>query len=216
MGGRLKGAEYQKEELLDLMQGFLSQARLRIGFGERVEELRKESGFFVARTKKGLHRGRSLVLALGRRGSPRKLGVPGEDLPKVMYKLLDAESYQDQRVLVVGGGDSAVEAAIGLARQKGSKVTLSYRREKLVRIKHKNEERLAPLAARERLKLLLSSEVREIRRDSVIVGAKGRDVEIPNDYVFVLAGGEAPLGMLKQAGVRFGGGGNLEATGNVN
>ncbi len=216
LGGRLKSAEYQKEEILELMQSFLLKARLRIGFGEKVEDLGREGGVFVARTQKGLRRGRHLVLALGRRGSPRKLGVPGEDLPKVMYKLLDAESYQDQQILVVGGGDSAVEAAIGLARQKGTTVTLSYRREKLVRIKRTNEERLAPLAARGRLKLILSSEVREIRPESVVLSASGKDVKIPNDYVFVLAGGEAPLGMLKRAGVRFGGEGNPGGTGFVN
>ncbi|MFI5183139.1 MAG: NAD(P)-binding domain-containing protein [Vicinamibacteria bacterium] len=215
MGGRLKSAEYQKEELLDLMQRFLVQARLQVRFGERVEELRQEDGAFVARSKNGIHRGRNLVLALGRRGSPRKLGVPGEDLPKVMYKLLDAESYRGQRVLVVGGGDSAVEAAIGLARQPGSQVALSYRREKLVRIKKTNEERLAPLAAGSRLQLLLSSEVTEIRGDSVVVRTAASRLEIPNDYVFVLAGGEAPLALLKQIGVRFGGGGNPEPLGNV-
>ncbi len=215
MGGRLKSAEYPKEDLLDLMQGFLRQARLQLRFGEKVEELRREDGVFVARSKNGIHHGRNLVLALGRRGSPRKLGVPGEDLPKVMYKLLDAEAYQEQRILVVGGGDSAVEAAIGLARQRGSHVVLSYRREKLVRIKKVNEDRLAPLAARNRLQLLLSSEVSEIRRDSVVVRTPANRLEIPNDYVFVLAGGEAPLGMLRQVGVRFGGGGNPEPLGNV-
>jgi thioredoxin reductase (NADPH) len=216
MGGRLKSAEYQKEDLLDLMQGFLRGASLQIRFGERVEELRREEDVFIARTKNGVHRGRSLVLALGRRGSPRKLGVPGEDLPKVMYKLLDAESYQAQRVLVVGGGDSAVEAAIGLARQGGSQVALSYRREKLVRIKKINEDRLGPLAARNRLQLILSSEVSEIRKESVLVRTPSSQLEIPNDYVFVLAGGEAPLGILRKVGVRFGGGGNPEPLGNVN
>jgi thioredoxin reductase len=215
MGGRLKSAEYQKEDLLELMQGFLHKARLQIRFGEKVEELRREDGLFVAHSKNGIHRGRNLVLALGRRGSPRKLGVPGEDLPKVMYKLLDAESYQKQRVIVVGGGDSAVEAAIGLARQQGSQVALSYRREKLVRIKKVNEDRLGPLAARNRLQLLLSSEVSEIRKESVLLRTPSRQLEIPNDYVFVLAGGEAPLGMLRKVGVRFGGGGNSEHPGNV-
>ena len=216
LGGRLKGAEYQKEDLLVLMQGFLHKARLQIRFGEKVEDLRREDGIFVAHSKNGIHRGRNLVLALGRRGSPRKLGVSGEELPKVMYKLLDAESYQKQRVLVVGGGDSAVEAAIGLARQQGSQVALSYRREKLVRIKKVNEDRLGPLAARNRLQLLLSSEVSEIRKESVLVRTSSSQLEIPNDYVFVLAGGEAPLGLLKKVGVRFGGGGNSEALGNVN
>ena len=215
LGGRIRGAEYQKEEILELMQGLIRQAGLQIRFGEKAEELRHEDGLFVARTAKGLHVGRSLVLALGRRGSPRKLGVPGEELPKVMYKLVDAESYRGQRVLVVGGGDSAVEAAIGLAREPGNQVALSYRREKLVRIKRTNEERLATLVSNGRVRLLLGSEVREIGRQSATLRAGGADLEIPNDYVFVFAGGEAPLGMLRQVGVRFGGEGNLERLGNV-
>jgi thioredoxin reductase len=215
MGGKLRGAEYEKEEILDLMQGMIRQAGLHIRFGEKVEELRSEGGLFVASTAKGLHAGRFLVLALGRRGSPRKLGVPGESLPKVMYKLVDAESYHGERILVVGGGDSAVEAAIGLARDAANEVTLSYRREKLVRIKAKNEDRISALASKGRVRLLLSSEVREIRRHSAVIRTGANELEIPNDYVFVLAGGEAPLGLLKGIGVQFGGDGNLGRLGNV-
>ena len=204
MGRSLRRAEYSKEDLLDLLEDLIGQARLDIRFGQKVEEIRREADSFVARTVGGLHRARSLVLALGRRGSPRKLGVQGEELPKVMYRLLDAESYRGQRLLIVGGGDSAVEAAIGLARQSGNQVTLSYRREQLVRIKKTNEDRLAPLVARKQVHLLLSSEVREIRRRSVVLDAGGHEIEVPNDWVFVFAGGEAPLGMLRQIGVRFG------------
>jgi thioredoxin reductase len=215
LGASLRGAEYQKEELLELMQGLIRQAGLRVRFGEKVEELRREEGVFGARTAKGVHRGRFVVLALGRRGSPRKLGVPGEDLPKVMYKLVDAESYRNHRILVVGGGDSAVEAVIGLARQPGNQVALSYRRERLVRIKRTNEERLALLVSQRRVALHLGSEVLEIRHQSAIVRAGPNEVEIPNDYVFIFAGGEAPLGLLRAIGVRFGGDGNLQHLANV-
>ena len=105
---------------------------------------------------------RFVVLALGRRGTPRTLGVPGEEQPKVMYQLADAGSYEGQKILVVGGGDSAVEAAIGLARQRGNRVSLSYRREKLVRIKKKNEERVSGLLASGRIEGLFGTEVEEI------------------------------------------------------
>jgi thioredoxin reductase len=209
LGGRLKEAEYGKEEILDLMQRLIVAASLEIRFGERVEGVaRGDDGIFEARTAKGTHRARSLILALGRRGSPRKLGVPGEELSKVMYKLLDAESYRGQRLLVVGGGDSAVEASIGLARDGRNDVTLSYRREKIVRIKRANEERLAPLVRAERLRLLLPSEVQAIHEKTVSLRAGSRDIELPNDYVLVFAGGEAPLPLLRGAGVRFGGDGN--------
>jgi thioredoxin reductase len=215
LGGKLRGAEYEKEEILELMQGLIRQAGLQVRFGEKVEELRSEGGLFVARTGKGQHAARFLVLALGRRGSPRKLGVVGEELPKVMYKLVDAESYRGQKILVVGGGDSAVEAAIGLARDATNQVTLSYRREKLVRIKRKNEERISALASQGRIQLLFSSEVHEIRRHSAIIRAGANEQEIPNDYVFIFAGGDAPLALLKGIGVRFGGERNLESLGNV-
>jgi thioredoxin reductase len=209
LGGRLKEAEYGKEEILDLMQRLIVAASLEIRFGERVQSVTRGSdGIFEAGTTKGSYRARSLILALGRRGSPRKLGVPGEELPKVMYKLMDADSYQGQALLIVGGGDSAVEAAIGLSRDGRNDVTLSYRRERIVRIKRANEERLAPLIRANRLRLLLPSEVEAIHERVVSLRAGGGNVELPNDYVFVFAGGEAPLPLLRRAGVRFGGDGN--------
>jgi thioredoxin reductase len=122
-----------------------------------------------------------------------------------MYKLLDAESYDGQKLLVVGGGDSAVEAAIGLARQPGNEVILSYRREKLVRIKKKNEDRLAPLLASGRIQALFPSQLEQILPGSVRLKDRAGSREIANDYVFVFAGGEPPFELLRKAGVRFGG-----------
>jgi thioredoxin reductase len=125
-----------------------------------------------------------------------------------MYQLVDAESYRGQHLLVVGGGDSAVEAAIGLARQRGNEVTLSYRREKLVRVKSKNEEGFRTLVAAGRLRPLFDSEVLEILPGRVRL-AVGRPAPAPcelrNDYVFVLAGGEPPFELVRSMGVRFGG-----------
>jgi len=118
---------------------------------------------------------------------------------------VDAASYEGKRVLVVGGGDSAVEAAIGLARQRGNRVTLSYRREKLVRIKKKNEERIAELLGNRRIEGAFGTEVEEIGPASVRLKTPGGPRELPNDYVFVFAGGDPPFGLLRQMGVRFGG-----------
>jgi len=204
-GERLRSAEYSKEDLLELMQRLLGRARLPVHYGQQVCGLDRDNGHFAVRTPTATHNARFVVLALGRRGTPRKLGVPGEHLPKVMYKLVDAESYSGQRILVVGGGDSAVEATIGLARQTGNEVTLSYRREKLVRIKKKNEERFAKLSLERRVRLAMPSEVEAIAERSVTLRGAAGSREIPNDFVFVFAGGEAPFGLLKQAGVRFGG-----------
>jgi thioredoxin reductase/ferredoxin len=206
MATHLPGAEYTKEDLLDLLERLIAQARLAIRFGQRVTDVRQECGQFVITAGESTIRARFVVLALGRRGTPRKLGVPGEQLPKVMYKLVDAASYKNQRILVVGGGDSAVEAAIGLAGQKGNEVTLSYRKDRLVRIKQKNEERFNRLVTARRIKLAFSSEVREILPEVVRLRTAEGEMEIRNDGVFVFAGGDPPLGLLNKIGLQFGGG----------
>ena len=122
-----------------------------------------------------------------------------------MYQLAEAESYVGQRILVVGGGDSAAEAALGLSRQRGNRVTLSYRREKLVRIKKKNEQRIAEALARGRIEGAFNTDVEAIGPASVRLKTPAGARELPNDYVFVFAGGEPPFDLLRQMGVRFGG-----------
>lgn len=203
--GRMKEAEYQKEDLLEVLLDLTRRFHLKLHFGEKVLEIRKDGGVFSLRTPKGVYLSRFVVLALGRRGTPRKLNVPGEERPKVMYQLLDAESYTRQNVLIVGGGDSAIEAALGLARQEGNRVTLSYRREKLVRIKKKNEDRITAMIKDGSVKAIFNSEVVEIAEDHVRLKVGGQETRLPNDFVFVFAGGEPPFGFLRQIGVRFGG-----------
>lgn len=131
----------------------------------------------------------------------------------MMYQLTDAASYEQKKILVVGGGDSAVEAALGLARQRGNRVTLSYRREKLVRIKKKNETRIAELLANGRIEGAFSTDVEEIGPVSVRLKTPAGSRELPNDYVFVFAGGEPPFALLRQMGIRFGGDAAPEAAG---
>jgi thioredoxin reductase (NADPH) len=203
--GRLKEGEYPKEDLLERFEGLAQRARLNIRFGQKVLGVTRPNGHFAVQTSELAFPARFVILALGRRGTPRKLGVPGEELPKVVYQLVDAATYEGQNVLVVGGGDSAVEAALALAGQRGNTVSLSYRREKLVRIKKRNEERITAALRSGRVKPLFGSEVTEILPDRVRLKLADRPVEIPNDYVFVFAGGEPPFAFLKQIGVRFGG-----------
>ena len=203
--GRMKEAEYQKEDLLLVLLDLTRRFHLKLRFGEKVLEVRRDGGVFSVRTPKGVYLSRFVVLALGRRGTPRKLNVPGEERPKVMYQLLDAESYTRQNVLIVGGGDSAIEAALGLARQEGNRVTLSYRREKFVRIKKKNEDRITAMIKEGSVKAIFNSEVVEIAEDHVRLKVGSQETKLPNDFVFVFAGGEPPFGFLRQIGVRFGG-----------
>jgi thioredoxin reductase len=205
--GILKGGQYRKERLLEVFEAMVRKADLEIAFSCPVESVHRQNGHFVLQSGPRTFRSRFVLLALGRRGTPRKLGVKGEELPKVMYRLMDAESYRNERILVVGGGDSAIEAAIGLSRQTGNEVILSYRKPKLVRVKKRNQERVEELIAKGGVRPLFSSQVLGIEEGSVRLRVEEREeIEVENDYVFVFAGGVPPLGFLKEMGIRFGGG----------
>jgi thioredoxin reductase/Pyruvate/2-oxoacid:ferredoxin oxidoreductase delta subunit len=206
--GRLDRRAYEKEELVELWERIAAEQELPLRGGEVFEGLeRSERGTYLVRTQSGAIEAHNVCLAIGRRGTPRRLGVPGEDLPKVAYSLLDAGSYQGRRILVVGGGDSAVETALGLAEQPGNRVTLSYRKEAFFRIRQRSDERLAAAVEQGKLELLLRSEVRAIHPDSVELALHGPGMPpatvIPNDEVFVMAGGTPPFELLERAGVSF-------------
>jgi thioredoxin reductase (NADPH) len=142
-----------------------------------------------------------VLLAIGRRGTPRKLGVPGEDLPKVVYRLIESEQYRGKRVAVVGGGDSALEAALDVSEEAGAKVVLSYRGTAFNRVKTKNRQRLEEAVARERVTLLLDSQIAEIRDDRIRIRVGASERELRNDAVIVCTGGELPTPFLKKIGV---------------
>lgn len=201
-GGR---TTFSKEELIELWEDVARQEELEIRTG--VEYQGAEAAFegLTVHTSRGDVAGRNVCLALGRRGTPRKLGIPGEELPKVSYSLLDAHGYQGRRLLVVGGGDSAAEAALALAEQPGNEVVLSYRREAFFRLKARNEERLHEAVREGRLMVVLSSEVRSIGPDAVDLEVRGPQGpmlhRLLNDEVFVMAGGVAPLELLQRSNV---------------
>jgi len=206
--GRLSRETYSKEELLELWQAAAAEHELPIHDGERLTAIQaRAEGGFAVRTVGDAFTARHVCLALGRRGTPRKLGVPGEELSKVAYSLLDAQSYQGRRLLVVGGGDSAVEAALGLAEQPGNRVSLSYRRDAFTRLKGRNERRLTQATESGGVELLLASEVVAIAEDQVdLVVKRSTGVErlaLPNDEVFVFAGGIPPFELLEQCGISF-------------
>ena len=205
MYGKFKSTELSKEKLLAFWGKVMQRADFKIRSGEKLENIQRDAaGIFAVTTSKSQYRSRAVVLALGRTGTPRKLGVKGEELSKVMYRLIEADHYINKKILVVGGGDSAVEAAMGLAQQKGNEVTLSYRGEQFSRIKERNAQRLAECARSGRLKVALSSNVKEIGTTSVLLEVKGELHDLPNDYVWVFAGGTPPYEFLKKVGVQFG------------
>jgi thioredoxin reductase (NADPH) len=205
MHGKFKKTELSKEELLAFWQKVLQRADFKCRQGEKVEEIKKgEDGIFTIVTPKAQYRTHAVVLALGKGGSPRKLGVKGEELPKVMYRLIEADHYVNKRILVVGGGDSAVEAAMGLAHQVGNQVTLSYRKEAFTRIKERNSQRIQECIRKGKLKVSFNSNPLEFKSDSVVLEVAGKPQTLPNDFVWIFAGGEPPTAFLKKIGIRFG------------
>jgi thioredoxin reductase (NADPH) len=205
MYGKFKKMELSKEDLLAFWNTVLARVDFKVRSGEKVEDIRKDDrGIFSITTPKGLYRAHNVILALGRTGAPRKLGVEGEDLPKVMYRLIEADHYINKHILVVGGGDSAVEAAMGLASQTGNKVTLSYRSERFSRIKERNSQRIEEFIRKGKLTALFNSNPVRFLPASVVMDVKGQQQEIPNDYVWIFAGGEPPTAFLKKIGVQVG------------
>jgi thioredoxin reductase/Pyruvate/2-oxoacid:ferredoxin oxidoreductase delta subunit len=203
--GKFKKTELSKEELLAFWNQVLQRVDFRFRKGEKVEAIAKgPDGIFMANSTKGSHRARAVILAIGKSGSPRKLGVKGEDLPKVMYRLIEADHYVHKRILVVGGGDSAVEAGMGLAHQVGNTVTLSYRQAAFGRIKERNTRRLEESVRKGKLKVIFNSNPVEFTPDAVMLEVKGLVQKLPNDYVWIFAGGEPPTAFLKKIGIAFG------------
>lgn len=206
--GRLKRTTYTKEELIDFWNEINDHHQLCIQHEVEFQGVDRETdGQLRVQTNQGYYDASMVCLAIGRRGVPRKLGVPGEDLPKVAYCLMDAASYQGRRILVVGGGDSAVEAALALSEQEGNEVTLSYRKGGFFRIKSKNADRLEKAIASESLRVVFDSQVELIEDATVQLTLEtetGREgLLLPNDDVFILAGGTPPTELLSQSGVSF-------------
>jgi thioredoxin reductase len=193
-----------KEELLEFWTGVEQKTGVgtHMRYRERVDSIDPDgAGGFVVRSSKAEYRTASVLLAIGRRGTPRKLDVPGEDLPKVVYRLLDPDQYARQDVLVVGGGDSALEAAVSIAESGSKSVTLSYRGDAFARAKPRNRERVAAVEKAGKLRVLLQSSVRRIESATVLMEHAGRELQIANDVVIVSAGGILPSEFLRKTGV---------------
>jgi thioredoxin reductase (NADPH) len=199
--GELHFKEVSKEKLLEFWDGIIKKTGIKLNLNERMESITKTDKGFIVKTSKQSYQTSAVLLAIGRRGTPRKLGVPGEDLPKVVYRLIDPEQYRNMHVLVVGGGDSALEAACSIAEEAGSTVTLSYRSEAFGRSKQKNRDRLQSLESRGKVKVMLKSNVKNVTKDRVSIEYQGQTADIPNDAIIVCAGGILPTPFLKEIGI---------------
>lgn len=199
--GKVRLKETTKEELLELWQTVEQQTRIGINYNERVEEIVAVDSGFEVKTTKSAYRAGSVLLAIGRRGTPRKLGVRGEEMAKVVYRLIDAQQYRGRHVLVTGGGDSALEAAYSIAAEKDTTVTLSYRGDAFSRAKEKNRVEVEKAETAGRLNVLLNSNVQAIEQDHVEIDRAGETIRLSNDDVIVCAGGVLPTPFLKSIGV---------------
>ena len=199
--GNVNFREVTKEKLLDFWRGIESEQALNIKYRDRVEKVARLDNGFEVQSQSGTVKSRAVLLSIGRRGTPRKLGVPGEDQKKVVYQLIDPEQYKGQHVLVVGGGDSALEAATSIADQPGTTVTLSYRSEAFGRARTKNREKVDAQTQAGRLKVLLKSQVLGITEQQVEISHEGKKQMILNNAVIVCAGGILPTDFLKSIGI---------------
>ncbi len=201
--GRLQVSADIKELLVDELVAQIQSANVAPERAHVERTRRRGDAFDVFLSDGRTVRASTVVCALGRSGDFRRLDVPGETLDKVYNRLHDPADFAGKRVLVVGGGDSALETTVALA-EAGAAVTLSYRGASFNRAKEENAYAVARLQSRSALRVLMSSTVREIRPDSVSIASSDENVEsIPNDIVFVMIGREAPLGFFRRSGVRI-------------
>ena len=196
--GKLRQRLISKEDLIEIWTTALHKAKVKVDEGVRVLGIEGADGAFRVQTSQGTVEARKVVLATGLRGTPRKLGVPGEELPKVSYRLMDAEQYDACHVLVVGGGDSALEAAIQIVKDSDAKVALSYRGESFNKCRDANRKKLQALVDTHRVQALMDSEVDKITPDEVVLTVAGAPLVLPNDFVIVSVGGVLPLEFLSK------------------
>jgi len=201
--GKVRFRETTKEKLMEFWQDVARQTKVVINYSERVESITSVEGGFEVGTSRSSYHARTVLLAIGRRGTPRKLDVPGEESSKVVYRLIDPEQFKGRHVLVVGGGDSALEAAVSIAAIEGTTVTLSYRSGAFSRAKSKNRDKVAQAEKEGRLTVLFNSNVVTIGTDWVTLQQQGREIRLENEAVIINAGGILPTAFLKSIGIEF-------------
>ena len=202
LAGKMYFKETTKEALLEYWQDVEKKSGIAINYNEIVANVENTGNGFTVKTNRGSYLSDKVLLSIGRRGRPRKLDIPGEELPKVVYQLIDPEQYINQKVMIVGGGDSALEAALAIAEVTGSEVSLSYRSESFSRAKAKNRNRIDAYSREGKINLYLSSTLTKIDETQVTLDFKGKITVLANDAVIINAGGILPAGFLKKIGIQ--------------
>ena len=204
--GPVKLRETTKEALLELWEKVIEQTGVEIRNQTKLLSATRRAGAFDIETSQGSLRARRVVLAIGRRGTPRKLGVPGEDGTNVTTRLIEVERWAGHRTVVVGGGDVAVEAALSLSEQEGTSVTLVHRGAVINRPKAKLRDQLTRAQECGDIEVLFESQVTDIDQSRVLVGKKSGDGdahELPCDQIFICIGGQPPRALLQRLGVEM-------------
>ena len=202
--GKVKLFETNKTELLDLWNNVLNKHVIEIKENSKVESISLVNNAYKIITLSGEeYVTKHVLLAIGRRGTPRKLNIPGEGMEKVAYRLLEPENIANENIVVVGGGDSAVEAAMLLA--DNNMVTLSYRKEGFQRIKPKNGERIKQAISQGKIDVRFNTNVEMINWDEVVISnGNGKDkISLNNDRIYIFAGGELPTQFLDKIGIQI-------------
>ena len=201
--GLLPMKDASKEDLVALWEDIVRKENLQVKTHEEVAAIKKAGNLLTVTTSKGSYQAGYVILALGARGNPRKLGVAGEDTPKVSYNLNDPAEWKGKHVLVVGGGDSAIEAAVAISKQPGATVTLSYRSGAFSRAAARNVESIKEQEKAGRVNVMLNSNVTKVedRRVSIKMGNETHDLD--NEAIFVLIGADPPKAWLEKLGIKF-------------
>jgi thioredoxin reductase (NADPH) len=200
--GKIKLFETSKTELLKLWKEVIIKNQIEIKENTKVGEIKKDGDNLIVVSEKGEQFSTNKVLlAIGRRGSPRKLNTSGEELEKVAYRLLEPERIENKNVLIVGGGDSAIENALLLS--PNNNVTLSYRSEGFNRLKPKNAERIKEAIDQNHIKMEFNTTVERINQNTVMLDRDNQKITIDNDLVYIFAGGELPTQFLEKSGIQI-------------
>jgi len=201
LAGKMQFIETSKEKLLKFWEKIVKETGIKVNYQEMVAGIEIVEHGFIVKTNRGNYATDKVLLSIGRRGSPRKLGIQGEELSKVVYRLIDPEQYRNKKVMIVGGGDSALEAAIAIADESGSEVSLSYRSDSFSRAKAKNRDQIERYSTEGKIKLYLPSNLTHIKETELTLSYNDEDITLNNDAVIINAGGILPTGFLKNIGI---------------